>query len=64
MSGKRIKHKLSTVTGNIMKRVTQNKRGRQVTATSSFASGERGIREGHFLQVLASAQLGTQAISA
>jgi hypothetical protein len=30
---------------------------------ASTLSGEAGIREGHFLQVVASAQFGTQAVS-
>jgi hypothetical protein len=44
MSGTTNKHKSSTLGEIAVNRATQIKRGRQFTATSSFWSGERGIR--------------------
>ena len=44
MSGTTIQHKSNRTKETIMNPATQNKSGHQVKATSSFASGERGIR--------------------
>jgi hypothetical protein len=44
MSGTTIQHKSSTLGEMVMNAVTQNKRGRRLTATSSSQGGERGIR--------------------
>ena len=44
MSGTTIQHKSSTLGELAMNAVSQNKRGRRVTATSSSRGGERGIR--------------------
>jgi hypothetical protein len=44
MSGMRIQHKSSTLGELVMNCATQNKRGRQLTTTSSYEGGERGIR--------------------
>jgi hypothetical protein len=39
-----IQHKSSTLGEKLMNTATQSKRGRQLAATSSFESGEGGIR--------------------
>ena len=44
ISGIGSQHKSSTVGGNVMNTATEVKRGRRFTATSSFKSGEAGIR--------------------
>jgi hypothetical protein len=44
MSGTTIQHDFSTLGEMSMNSATQNKRGRQVTTTSSLRGGEGGIR--------------------